>query len=110
MPLSDREQKILAEIERHFYQEDPALARAVRNINRSTRAGLRLPLIGVLAGVVVIALTFTRWTFAALGGFALLVVAATFLVHAIRVRSLESEDQGGDSGSAKRSRWRFGRD
>ncbi len=48
MPLSDREQKILAEIERHFHEEDPALARAVRNIDRNPRTGLRLPLIGAV--------------------------------------------------------------
>ena len=29
MPLDDHEQKILAEIERQFYEEDPELARAV---------------------------------------------------------------------------------
>ena len=32
MPLDDREQKILAEIERQFYEEDPELARAVDRI------------------------------------------------------------------------------
>ncbi|HSG78675.1 MAG TPA: DUF3040 domain-containing protein, partial [Acidimicrobiia bacterium] len=31
MPLDDREQRILEEIERQFYQEDPKLAETVRN-------------------------------------------------------------------------------
>ena len=46
MPLSDREQKILAEIERHFYEEDPALARAVRNIDRNPRTRSATPVAG----------------------------------------------------------------
>jgi hypothetical protein len=41
MPLSDREQKILAEIERHFHAEDPNLVRAVRRIDRSGNNGNR---------------------------------------------------------------------
>jgi hypothetical protein len=32
MPLDDKEQEILAEIERQFYEEDPQLAHAVKNI------------------------------------------------------------------------------
>ena len=68
MPLSDREQKILAEIERHFHEEDPALARAVRNIDRNPRTGLRLPLIGAVCGLVVIGATFTSSTWLALVG------------------------------------------
>jgi hypothetical protein len=110
MPLSDREQKILAEIERHFYEEDPALAHAVRNITRKARLGLRLPVLGVIAGIVIIAFTFTRNTFIALSGFALLVASATVLVHSIRARTYEvdSEDDS-NSQSAKRGRRRFGR-
>ena len=36
MPLSDREQKILEEIERNLYEEDPRLA---RDVSRSSRFG-----------------------------------------------------------------------
>ena len=93
MPLSDREQKILAEIERHFHEEDPALVRAVRNIDRNPRTGLRLPLLGALCGLVIIGATFTASTWLALIGFALLVVSATYVVQAIRARG---EDATGD--------------
>jgi len=110
MPLSDREQKILAEIERHFYEEDPALAHAVRNITRKARLGVRLPVLGVIAGIVIIALTFTTETLVALLGFALLVASATVLVHSIRARNYEAdgEDESNPQ-SAKRGRRRFGR-
>jgi hypothetical protein len=86
MPLDDREQRILAEIERQFYEEDPDLAHAVRNIDRSARFGVRLPLAGVVAGAAVVLLTFTVSTAGALAGFVLMVVSATALVHGIRSR------------------------
>ena len=110
MPLSDREQKILAEIERHFYEEDPAFAHAVRNIDRSRRLGLRLPLLGAITGLVIIGATFTRSTFIALAGFAVVVVSATYLVQALRARNRdESDDAQIDSTSRQKTRRRFRR-
>ena len=53
MPLDDKEQRILAEIERQFYEEDPELARAVEKIERPSRFGVRLSLLGVIAGLVI---------------------------------------------------------
>ena len=85
MALDDKEQKILADIERQFYEEDPELARAVKRIERPARVGLRLSLLGVLAGlVIVIAYVSTTWV--AVLGFALLVASATALANALRVR------------------------
>ncbi len=85
MPLDDKEQKILADIERQFYDEDPELARAVKKIEKPTRIGVRLSLVGVVAGlVVVIAYVSTTWV--AVLGFALLVASATALVNALRLR------------------------
>ena len=111
MPLSDREQKILAEIERHFYEEDPALANAVRNIDRNRRIGLRLPLLGAIAGLVIIGATFTRSTIVALAGFAVVVVSATYLVQALRVRNRdEGEDPQTNSSTRQKTRRRFRRD
>lgn len=97
MALDDKEQKILADIERQFYEEDPELARAVKRIERPARVGLRLSLLGVLAGlVIVIAYVSTTWV--AVLGFALLVASATALVNALRVRGWrvsvkESDDE-----------------
>jgi hypothetical protein len=86
MPLDDHEQKILAEIERQFYEEDPELARAVRDISRPSRVGIRLAVLGVIAGLAVVIGFFTTRTLVAILGFALLVVSATALVTGIRSR------------------------
>jgi hypothetical protein len=90
MPLDDKEQRILAEIERQFYEEDPELARAVQRIQRPTRVGIRLALLGVVAGLAII-ISWVQVTWVAVLGFALLVVSATSLVNAIRLRSWKPE-------------------
>lgn len=96
MPLDDHEQRILAEIERHLYEDDPELADAVRKIDRSRRLGLRLPLVGLAIGVLIILVSFTSNTLVALAGFALMVVSATGLVHALRSRVEGETGASGD--------------
>jgi|FLYL01.1.fsa_nt_gi type IV secretory pathway TrbD component len=93
MPLDDHEQRILAEIERQFYEEDPALAHAVRNIDRSGRFGVRVPLIGLIAGMVIVIVSFTSQLWVAVAGFALMVLSATALVHGIRTRGGLRKDE-----------------
>lgn len=70
MPLSEEEQRVLAEIERQFYEEDPALARAVRS-RRPPRSGPRRviwPVLGFLASLVVLLAGFTQhWALGLLG-------------------------------------------
>lgn len=91
MPLDDREQKILAEIERQFYEEDPELARAVENIDKTPATRVRLAALGALVGLAVILFFFAQNTVLALVGFALLVVSATVLVPVIRDRLVPGE-------------------
>lgn len=96
MPLDDKEQRILAEIERQFYEEDPELARAVEKIERPSRFGVRLSLLGVIAGLAII-IAYVDITWVAVAGFVLLVASATSLVNALRLRGwhydrVESED------------------
>lgn len=96
MPLDDKEQRILAEIERQFYEEDPELARAVEKIERPSRIGIRLSLLGVVVGLAIV-IAYLSYTWVAVGGFALLVASATSLVNGLRIRgwrdeSSESED------------------
>jgi hypothetical protein len=96
MPLDDKEQRILAEIERQFYEEDPELARAVEKIERPARFGVRLSLLGVIAGLAIV-IAYVSITWVAVVGFALLVASATSLVNAMRIRGwryerAESED------------------
>lgn len=89
MPLDDNEQKILEEIERQFHEEDPELARAVERIERPARVGVRLSLLGVIAGLVIV-IAYVSITWVAVLGFAVLVVSATSLVSALRVRGWRS--------------------
>lgn len=99
MPLDDREQRILAEIERQFYEDDPELAAAVRNIDRTRSFGVRLPLVGLIGGLAVVVAFFTSHTLIALAGFTLMVVSATVLVQEIRRRGWAfggSEPESGD--------------
>jgi hypothetical protein len=111
MPLDDHEQRILEEIEKQFYEEDPALAHAVRNIDRSGRFGVRLPLIGVILGVLIILASFTSQTLVAFGGFVILVLSATALVHGIRAqRGGSSGDPDGEGQGGKWWAGRFRRD
>ncbi len=93
MPLDDKEQRILEEIERQFYEEDPDLARAVKRIEKPSRIGLRLSIIGVIAGLAIV-IAYVSVTWIAVLGFALLVASATSLVNALRIRGWRrSEEQ-----------------
>lgn len=91
MPLDDKEQKILEEIERRFYEEDPELARAVKKIEKPSRIGVRLSVLGVIAGLAII-IAYVSITWVAAIGFALLVASATALVNALRLRGWRTEE------------------
>lgn len=93
MALDDHEQKILAEIERQFYEEDPELARAVRQIARPSRFGVRLSLLGVVTGLAIVIGFFASSTVIAILGFALLVVSAAALVSGLRARGWRSREK-----------------
>jgi hypothetical protein len=90
MPLDDKEQRILEEIERRFYEEDPELARAVKKIERPSRVGVRLSALGVIAGLAII-IAYVSVTWLAVIGFVLLVASATALVNALRLRGWRAE-------------------
>ena len=92
MPLDDKEQRILEEIERQFYEEDPDLARAVKRIEKPSRIGLRLSIVGVIAGLAIV-IAYVSVTWIAVLGFALLVASATSLVNALRVRGWRRSEE-----------------
>lgn len=92
MPLDDKEQRILEEIERQFYEEDPDLARAVKRIERPTRVGIRLSLLGIVAGLAIV-IAYVSVTWVAALGFALLVASATALVNALRAQGWHSSEE-----------------
>lgn len=100
MPLDDKEQRILEEIERRFYEEDPELARAVKKIEIPSRIGVRLSALGVLAGLAII-IAYVSITWLAALAFVLLVVSATALVNALRIRGWRAEEADLDETAAE---------
>lgn len=92
MALDDQEKKILAEIERQFYEEDPELAHAVRQIAKPSRVGVRLAMVGVVAGLAIVIGFFASNTLVAFLGFAVLVASAAALATGLRSRGWRSAD------------------
>ncbi|HVM09238.1 MAG TPA: DUF3040 domain-containing protein [Acidimicrobiales bacterium] len=78
MPLSEDEQRILQEIERNFYDSDPAFAREVSTatLTRNATRNLRLSMLGFVAGLVILILLFTRSVLFGFVGFAVMVASA----------------------------------
>jgi len=89
MPLDDREQRILEEIERQFYEDDPQLAETVRTAGLASAPGGRLKwaLLGLLGGVVLMLVFFTILTLVALAGFVLMVLSVAWIIAIQRRRS-----------------------
>ncbi len=108
MGLDDREQRILAEIERRFYEEDPDLADAVRNISRRvySPSRSRLAALGAVVGLAILLWTFTINTWIAVAGFILLVVSASTLVQHLRARSNRTDGSGRGLGNVLGVRFR----
>lgn len=70
MPLSDNEQKILAEIEKHLHESDPRLAREVSEttVYRHALGSLKWSVIGCIVGLfVMVAALQIHFTLAFLG-------------------------------------------
>lgn len=89
MPLDEREQQILDDIERHLLEEDPSLGESVGGLQGKTRQKIRLPLLGLVAGIVLVLFTFRGFSFLGLPvlavfGFLIMVLSSTALVQALR--------------------------
>ncbi|MEX1280148.1 MAG: DUF3040 domain-containing protein [Acidimicrobiia bacterium] len=102
MPLNEHEQKILDEIEKRFYEEDPTFATAVRSITPRTRFALS-PKVAI--GVLVVGLSMLSGIFlidppigyiVAIVGFVLMVWSATALVQELRNRPI-GDRRGSDT-------------
>jgi hypothetical protein len=89
MPLDEREQRILQEIERRFYEEDPDLAHTVRSIQRSagSKTTFYLAIAGLVVGVGLTLATFAFNQWLALAGFVMMVASGTALVQVLRRRA-----------------------
>lgn len=78
MPLSEDEQRILQEIERNFYDSDPAFAREVSSatLTRNAARNLRWSVVGFVGGLVLLILLFTESVLFGFLGFAVMVGSA----------------------------------
>ena len=86
MALDDREQKILEEIERNLYAEDPKLAQTVARADLSARIRRRRILagFGFFIGLAIMLGTFTRFSLLAGLGFILMVTSAAMIATTMR--------------------------
>ncbi len=71
VPLSEDEQRILHEIERSFYENDPAFAKGVSQTTLYRHAGrnLKFSALGFVAGLVVLLVSFASSLFLGMVGF-----------------------------------------
>ena len=123
VPLSEDEQRILHEIERSFYENDPAFARGVKEsptVYRHAGRNMKWAALGFVAGLAIM-IVFLSSLVLALIGFAVMLVSALFFHDNLRkmgraglqqlsesVRSRGFPDVFGDS--RRRIRDRFKRD
>lgn len=129
MPLSEHEQRLLEQIERALYAEDPKFVSTVRGgrLRRPTRRrrlqGIALFLVGLVllvTGIVLTSLTVgaTMYLFISAGGFLLMLGGAVLAVGSMRAGNAAPEpaaqvepEKGGFTGRMEeRFRRRFEQD
>jgi hypothetical protein len=78
LPLSEDEERILKDIEREFYESDPAFAREVREttLYRHAWRNIKLSLVGFVAGLVLLVLALASSYLLAFGGFLVMLACA----------------------------------
>lgn len=111
MPLNDKEQRILDEIERQFLQDDPKLAKAVRTASATDvfRRSARRSIVGFVVGLALMLLFFAANTLIAMAGFVVMVASASVFVISIRRRTAGSGTAGFNPDTwidRLRSKWR----
>ena len=88
MPLSDHEQRILDEIEKNLYQEDPAFARQVkeREVQRDPKTRARLGVVCFAGGFVGLLMFFySRVVIVGVIAFAAMVLGVVLIAGAFRM-------------------------
>ncbi len=102
MPLSEDEQRILQDIERSFYENDPAFARAVdgKSFYRHARRKSKLAAACFLMSLAVLLFTFASFPIVAFGGFIGMVLSTAVFLHNTRrigssgLRDLAESERG----------------
>lgn len=101
MPLSEHEQRLLEQMEKALYAEDPKFATSLRSpaLARGSRSRAALGILGILVGMGVL-LAGVAMPLPALGvaGFAIMLVSAVLAYAAFRAPAAESSQaEGGQS-------------
>lgn len=78
MPLSEDEQRILAEIEKNLHESDPRLAKEVgeTTVYRHALGSLKWSVLGFIVGVSVMVATLQIHYLFAFGGFLIMLISA----------------------------------
>jgi hypothetical protein len=78
VPLSEDEERILKDIEREFYENDPAFARGVgeTTLYRHAWRNIKLSLVGFVAGLAILVLALSVSYLFAFGGFLIMLACA----------------------------------
>jgi hypothetical protein len=86
MPLSDHEQKILAELEESLSKADPRFAKSVRetNVYSHSLRQVRWAVLGFLVGLVVLIAFFAQYIAVGVAGVALMFVSAVVIERNLR--------------------------
>jgi hypothetical protein len=111
MPLSEHEQRILAEIERRLLEEDPKFAHQVGSSFRAHLARrLKLAVAGFVLGlVVVVSGPFLQNVAVGVAGFVIMLASVFLFVRTMRRRAtVERPVAGAASGSTPASQRRGG--
>ena len=88
MPLSDHEQRILAEIERRLLEEDPKFAHQVGSSFRAHLARrLKLAVVGFVLGLIVLVVGFVNYVALGVAGFVIMLASVFLFVRTMRRRA-----------------------
>ena len=112
MPLNEHEQRILEEIERQFYEEDPKLAETVAKTTLESvqRRWQRLATVGFIVGLVTMLAFFTASTALAIAGFLVMLISVGWMTTHLRRRKGDRRPAASLETWAERLRQRWHRD
>jgi hypothetical protein len=110
MPLSEHEQRILAEIERRLLEEDPKFAQQVGSSFQAHLARrLKLAALGFVLGLVILVVGFIQNVALGVAGFVVMLISIFEVVRTLRRRAAinrPSERGAQASAAAQRQRQR----
>lgn len=104
MPLSEHEQRLLEQMERALYQEDPKFASSLRDgaTRRGSRRLLALGVVLVLGGIgALIAGVASTLVIVGILGFVLMLAGAYLVVRSLRAQPAEATAEGAPAPTAK---------